>query len=84
MYICNSCDPVMHRQSWTNIVFFCFELHLTPGPTSLLRGQLVKCSTTSYPNTLMFFVEKKRVAFAFLNKNIGVFQISTFKILTKH
>ena len=32
--------------------------------TSLLRGQLVKCFTTLLPNTLKFFVEKMREAFA--------------------
>ena len=32
--------------------------------TSLLRGQLMKCFTTSLPNTLIFFVEKMREAFA--------------------
>ena len=32
--------------------------------TSSLRGQLVKCFTTLQPNTLKFFVEKMREAFA--------------------
>ena len=32
--------------------------------TSSLRGQLVKCFTTLYPNTLIFFVDKMREAFA--------------------
>ena len=32
--------------------------------TSLLRGQLVKCFMTLSPNTLIFFVEKMREAFA--------------------
>ena len=48
--------------------------------TSSLRGQLVKCFTTLYPNTLIFFVEKVREAFAvqklltfFSTKNIGIF-----------
>ena len=31
---------------------------------SLLRGHLGKCFTTLYPNTLIFFVEKMRQAFA--------------------
>ena len=57
--------------------------------TSLLRGQLIKCFTTLYPNTLIFFVEKMREAFAlqklftfFSTKNIGIFEILTFEILT--
>ena len=56
---------------------------------SLLRGQLVKCFTTLYPNTLKFFVEKTREAFAlkafhiFSTKNIGIFEILMFEILTK-
>ena len=32
--------------------------------TSSLRGQLVKCITTLLPNTLIFFDEKMREAFA--------------------
>ena len=32
--------------------------------TKLLRGQLVKCFMTLYPNTLIFFVENMREAFA--------------------
>ena len=32
--------------------------------TSSLRGQLVKGFTTLFPNTLIFFVEKMREAFA--------------------
>ena len=57
---------------------------------SSLRGQLVKCFTTLKPNTLIFFVEKMREAFAlqsfshFSTKNIEFCQISTFEILTKH
>ena len=47
--------------------------------TTSLRGQLVKCFTTLSPNTLNFFVEKMREAFAL--QNIGVFEIS-FEILT--
>ena len=51
---------------------------------SLLRGQLIKCYKPKYTD---IFVEKMREAFAifshFFNKNIGVFQISMFKILTK-
>ena len=56
---------------------FCHELTTTlvfndQGPVvqgmvsiaSSLRGQLVKCFTTLIPNTLIFFVEKMREAFA--------------------
>ena len=48
--------------------------------TSSLRGQLFKCFMTSSPNTLIFFIEKMRVA---STKNNGIFQILTFEILTK-
>ena len=41
--------------------------------TSSLRGQLVKCITTSLLNTLIFFVEKMREAFA-LQKLLTFFQ----------
>ena len=41
--------------------------------TSSLRGQLVKSFTTLLPNTLMFFIEKIRGAFA-LQKLITFFQ----------
>ena len=41
--------------------------------TSSLRGQLVKCFMTLLPNTLKFFVEKMREAFA-LQKLLTVFQ----------
>ena len=41
--------------------------------TSSLRGQLVKCFTTLQPNTLKFFVEKMREAFA-LQKLLTIFQ----------
>ena len=41
--------------------------------TSLLRGQLVKCFTTLYPDTLKFFVEKMREAFA-MQKLLTFFQ----------
>ena len=41
--------------------------------TSLLRGRLVKCFMTSYPNTLIFFVEKIREAFA-MQKLLTFFQ----------
>ena len=51
------------------------------------RGQLVKCFTTLKPNTLIFFVEKlrdcKSFSHFFSTKNIGVFQVLTFEILTK-
>ena len=73
-------------------------LKVTSGPgcskhrylTSSLRRQLVKCFTTLLPNTLIFFVEKMREAFAVQNlltffsiKNIGLFQVLMFEILTK-
>ena len=58
--------------------------------TSLLRGQFVKCFTILYPNKLIFFVDTMREAFAmqklltfFSTKNIGVFEIFVFEILTK-
>ena len=58
--------------------------------TSPLRGQLVKCFTNLEPVKLKFFVEKMREAFAlqklltfFQQKNIGIFEILTFEILTK-
>ena len=58
--------------------------------TSSLRGQLVKCFTTLYLNTLIYFVEKMREAFAlqklltfFSTKKNGDFQILGFEILTK-
>ena len=58
--------------------------------TSSLRGQLVKCFATLLPNTLNFFVEKIRKAFAlqklltfFQQNNIGIFEILMFEILTK-
>ena len=70
-----------------------------PGPvfqsivslTSPLRGQLVKCITTLYPNTLIFFVEKLREALflhcksfsRFFNKNIVIHEILMFEILMK-
>ena len=41
--------------------------------TSSLRGQLVKCFTVLQPNTLKFFVEKMREAFA-LQKLLTFFQ----------
>ena len=41
--------------------------------TSSLRGQLVKCFTTLLLNTLIFFVEKMREAFA-LQKLLIFFQ----------
>ena len=40
---------------------------------SSLRGQLVQCFTTLQPNTLIFFVEKMREAFA-LQKLLTCFQ----------
>ena len=40
---------------------------------SLFRGQLVKCFMTLQPNTLIFFVEKMREAFA-VQKLITFFQ----------
>ena len=41
--------------------------------TSSLRGQLVKCFTTLYLNTLIFFAEKMREAFA-VEKLLTLFQ----------
>ena len=41
--------------------------------TSSLRGQLVKCFTTLLLNTLIFFVEKMREAFA-MQKLLTLFQ----------
>ena len=41
--------------------------------TSSLRGQLIKCFTTLQTNTLIFFVEKIREAFA-LQKLLTIFQ----------
>ena len=41
--------------------------------TSSLRGQLVKCFTTLLSNTMIFFVEKMREAFA-LQKLLTFFQ----------
>ena len=58
--------------------------------TSSLRGQLVKSFTTLFPNTLIFFVEKKlgsfytaKVSHSFSTATIGVFEILTFEILMK-
>ena len=55
---------------------------------SLLRGQLIKYFMTLLLNTLIFFVEKIRAAFAlqklftfFSTKNISIFEILTFEIL---
>ena len=57
--------------------------------TNSFRGQLVKCFATSLPNTLIFLVGKMRKAFAlqklshfFSTKNIGIFEILMFEILT--
>ena len=53
--------------------------------TSSLRGQLVKCFMTLLPNTLIFFVEKMREAFA-LQKLLKFFQqkiLASLHILTK-
>ena len=51
---------------------------------------IVKCFMTLLPNALIFFVEKLKKAFAlqklltfFSAKNIGIFQILTFEILTE-
>ena len=58
----------------------CFLLeHLVPvvqsivSITSSLRGQLINCFMTLWPNTLIFFVEKMREAFA-LQKLLTFFQ----------
>ena len=57
---------------------------------SSLRGQLVKCFVSLLPNTLKFYIERMREAFAlqklltfFQQKNIGVYEILKFEILTK-
>ena len=60
--------------------------------TNSLRSQLVKCFMTLKPNTLKFFVEKMREAFALLklltcfNKKILAYlrYFKTFEILTSH
>ena len=53
--------------------------------TRSLRGELVKCFTTSQPNTLIFFVEKMREAsHIFSTKNIGIFEKLTSENSTKH
>ena len=51
----------------------------------------MKCFKTFFLNTLIFFVEKMTEDFAlqklltfFSAKNIGVFEILKFEILTKH
>ena len=50
---------------------------------SSLRDQLVKCFTALLPNTPIFFVEKcAKASHIFSTKNIGVFEILTFEILT--
>ena len=57
--------------------------------TSSFRGQLDKCFTTSLPNSLIVFVEKKMIeAFALrfshiFDQNTGIFQILALEILTK-
>ena len=78
------------------VILLCWP-NVTPGQvvqsivslTSSLRGQLVKCLTTSQPYTLVFFVENMREAFAlrklltiFSTKNIVIFEILRFEILT--
>ena len=57
--------------------------------TNSFRGHLVKYFATSLPNTLIFLVGKIRKALAlqkpphfFSTKNIGIFEILTFEILT--
>ena len=50
--------------------------------TSSLRGRLVKCFSTSQSNTLIFFVDKMREAFA-LQKLLTFYQQKNFnKTLT--
>ena len=49
--------------------------------TSSFRGQLIKHFATLYPNTLIFSAAKAFHIFS--TKNIGIFQILTFEILTK-
>ena len=40
------------------------------------------CFMTSLPNTMIFFVEKNEFSHFHTTKNIGVFEILTFEILT--
>ena len=42
---------------------------------SSLRGELVKCFTTLYPNTPIFFVEKMREAFALNNGAYCIYSV---------
>ena len=64
----------------------CFDANLGPvvqsivSSTSSLRGQLVKCFMTLLPNTLIFFVEKMRKAFA-MQKLLTVFQLNILAYL---
>ena len=58
--------------------------------TSLFRGELVKYFMTLLPNTLIFFIENNERCFCnakashiFSIKNIDLFQILIFEILTK-
>ena len=52
--------------------------------TSSLKDQLVKCFTSLYLNTLIFFVVKNERSFAhFFNKKIGIFEKLTSENLTK-
>ena len=58
---------IVTKIKWSKISLLTFNLgYNIQGPviqsilslTSSLRGQLVKCFTTTSPNTLIFFVEK--------------------------
>ena len=70
LVILNTCNPDVNNY----ILIFWAQLLKVLGPfvqsivklTCPLRGQLIKCFTTLYPNTLKFFVEKMREAFAML------------------
>ena len=72
-----------HLSDWTQLFKASVRL------TSLLRGQLLKCSNL-LPNILIFFVDKNvrtfcnaKASHMFFSKNIGIIQLLTFEILTK-
>ena len=51
--------------------------------TSPLRGQLITCFTTLQSNTRIFLLKKMReTSHILFNKNIGLFDMLTFKSLT--
>ena len=86
MYICN----LVSRN-----VQFSPTIHLDPvvqsivSLTSSLRGQLVKCLMEFLTKYTDIFVQKNERSFCtakashfFFNKNIGIFEMLTFEILT--